>query len=113
MKDVTPEERWAIQLVQAENFALRENFSEAVVRARRVLRDVESALRTEVDGSRRRQLERLRTQAAGRTQAFQAQYDAWNQALLERREATIQSAEAQMSAPLPVPPPAMDRPGSR
>ena len=46
MKDVTPRERWEVWMHQAQRFADRENYIDALGRARMVLREVTEALET-------------------------------------------------------------------
>jgi chromosome segregation ATPase len=97
------EERWAVWMVQAQRFAARQNFTDAVARVKLVRDAVEAALGRAVDSTDRARLERHLARAEEQLQSLESQYDAWRSAIAERRQHTIDQAEEEMSRPLPIP----------
>ncbi|MEO0323438.1 MAG: hypothetical protein AAF447_10810 [Myxococcota bacterium] len=100
MKDITPRERWDVWMVQAQRFAQRENFIDALGRIRHVLQEVDAALPTLGDAEAKR-LARFRDRVARRETKIRADFEAWNGAIAARRQASTADAEAEMSRPLP------------
>ncbi len=104
MTDVRDEQRWGVYLVQAQNFAKRENYVEAVSRAGLVVDEAEAALAGATGEDRERVAEVL-LRARKLQKAYQASLDAWNARIAARRAKVIEGAEAEMARPLPNPPP--------
>lgn len=103
MKDLTARERWDIWMVQAQRFARRENYIDALGRARLVLSEVDASL-LEASGDEKAKLERFRHRVQRRMQSFRKQFDAWNAQIAARRAASIANADAEMARPLPLGP---------
>jgi len=97
------EERWAVWMVQAHRFAKRENFTDAVARAKLVRDAVHQALEGATDPMQREGLERRLARAEEQLASMQAQYHAWRSEIAARRQHTIDQAEEEMARPLPVP----------
>ncbi|MEM1413450.1 MAG: hypothetical protein AAGH15_01050 [Myxococcota bacterium] len=100
MKDVTPRERWDVWMVQAQRFAQRENYIDALGRIRAVLGEVDASLEG-MEGDERVRLERFRARVVRREAKIRAQFDAWNTAIAARRQASIAAADEEMKQPLP------------
>lgn len=103
MKDLTPRERWDIWMVQAQRFARRENYIDALGRARLVLAEVDTAI-AEATEQDKAKLERFRHRVQRRIESFRKQFDAWNAKIAARRAASIANADAEMARPLPIGP---------
>lgn len=105
MKDMSPEQRWTVRMVQARNFAAKEQYVDAVARAGEVRAEIEGALAGETDAARKarlqRQLERVKTQH----EAYKAEFERWRAAIRVRRQERIEHAPEEMERPLPLPPP--------
>jgi hypothetical protein len=102
--DITSdEERWAVWMVQAQRFARRENFTDAVARTRLVRDSVQKALGGATDPKQRERLERHLARAEEQLASTESQYDAWRSEIAARRQHTIDQAEEEMARPLPVP----------
>ncbi len=95
------QERWALWVVQARNFAKRENFSDAVARIRLVQSEVEAALAAVHEPAKRGDLQRQLKKIRRIHEEMRAQYDAWNSEIAKRRQATIDNAAGEMAMPLP------------
>ena len=104
MKDVTDRERWDVWLVQAQRFARRENYIDALGRVRMILSGVDAALTTVADDDDRTKLLRFRHRIEKRTSAIQKQFDEWNAKIAARRALSIANAEAEMERALPLGP---------
>jgi len=102
MKDVTPRERWDTWMVQAQRFARRENYIDALGRVRRVLAEVDATLADEADAETKERLERFRHRVARRQQRIRDQFEAWNAKIAARRQASIAAADDEMKRPLPL-----------
>lgn len=103
MKDLTDRERWDIWMVQAQRFARRENYIDALGRARLVLGEVDAKI-AEVTGDEKAKLERFRHRVQRRIESFRKQFDAWNAKIAARRAANIANSDVEMKAPLPLGP---------
>lgn len=103
MKDLKARERWDIWMVQAQRFARRENYIDALGRARMVLGEVDAVLQ-EASGDEKAKLERFRHRVHRRMESFRKQFDAWNAKIAARRAASIANADAEMARPLPLGP---------
>jgi len=105
MSDIRSQlEDWQVGLTQAQRFAARDNFFEAVGRLKVVLADIDGALTAEgLDPKVRGRVERLRFQVAADLKEASAKFDAWNARIAEIREAQRLGAEEEMKRPLPVP----------
>jgi ElaB/YqjD/DUF883 family membrane-anchored ribosome-binding protein len=88
-------------MVQAQRFAARQNFTDAVARVRLVRDAVEAALGRAANSTDQGRLERHLARAEEQLQSLESQYDAWRSAIAERRQNTIDQAEEEMSRPLP------------
>lgn len=98
MKDVSREERWSIQLVQATRLAQQDAFADAVGHTRVVIEEVSAALEAEAENQR---LSRLKTRAQRQLENLQAQLDesqARAQALVQSRR---DGAEEEMQWEIP------------
>lgn len=95
------EQRWAVWMVQARNFAKRENYTDAVARMRLVHDAVERALETATDPKDQARLERHKLRASEQLEDLQARYDAWHSEIAARRQHTIDSAAEEMARPIP------------
>ena len=100
MKDITPRERWDVWMVQAQRFAQRENFIDALGRIRHVLREVDEALPT-LGATEAKRLERFRARVVRREAKIQGDFESWNEAIAARRQAAIADADSEMTRPLP------------
>ncbi len=105
MTDVSHEQRWGVYLVQAQNFAKRENYIDAVSRAGLVVDEVAEALSHATDAATRERLGEFLVRARKQREAMQAKLDAWNAAIAARRAKVIEGAAEEMARPLPNPPP--------
>ena len=103
MKDLTARERWDIWMVQAQRFARRENYIDALGRARMVLGEVDGALADATDDEKPK-LERFRHRVVRRIESFRKDFQAWNAKIAARRAASIANADAEMARPLPLGP---------
>jgi len=103
MNPTSDEERWAVWMVQAQRFAKRENFSDAVVRTKLVRDAVQEALGGATDAKQRERLERHLARAEEQLASMETRHEAWRSAIAERRQNTIDQAEEEMARPLPVP----------
>ena len=101
MKDVSPRERWDVWMVQAQRFARRENYIDALGRARLVLAEVDTAISQTTDETERTKLTRFRDRVERRMKAFRKQFDEWNAKIAARRADMIADAEEEMKRPLP------------
>lgn len=90
-------------MVQAQRFARRENFIDALGRTRLVLDEVEAALAT-LSGEERDALVRYAARIERREAKIQAEFDTWNAAIAARRLAAIANADEEMAQPLPFAP---------
>lgn len=103
MAELSPQERWDKWMVQAQNFAKRDNFLDALARADMVLLEVNAALKSAAPENRRA-LERYRHRATRRHETFAASFEVWNQRIAARRQAATDGAAAEMAAVLPLGP---------
>jgi len=97
------EERWAVGMVQAERFAARQNFADAVARMKLLRDQVGVALSEAADPKQRERIERYLARAEEQLTSMESQYDAWRSEIAVRRQRTINHAAEEMAAPLPVP----------
>jgi len=97
------EERWAVWMVQAERFAQRQNFADAVARMKLVRDQVRTALSEAADSKQRERIERHLARAQEQLTSLESQYEAWRSEIASRRERTINQAADEMARPLPVP----------
>jgi hypothetical protein len=105
MKDPTREQRWILQMVQAHNFARKDQHADAVARSAAVRDEVSRAVAEASDPAERARFERVlmrvTRQHAQHLEAFQA----WRGAIEARRMEYIRQAPDEMARPLPNPPP--------
>lgn len=101
MTDVSHEQRWGVYLVQAQNFAKRENYLEAVSRAGLVVDEVTEALSRATDSKTRERLGGLLLSARRQRDAHRAKFEVANAAIAARRAKVIESAAADAKLPLP------------
>ena len=97
------EERWAVWMVQARNFARRQNYTDAVARMKLVRDAVRASLQEAGDQKVRERLERHLARAEEQLGELSAQYEAWRSEIAARRQHTIDQAAEEMARPLPVP----------
>ena len=100
MKDMKPRERWDVWMVQAQRFAARENYIDALGRVRLVVREVEEAL-TDARDTERARLQRFLHRVCRREERIRTQFEAWNAKIAARRQAAIADAADEMKRPLP------------
>lgn len=103
MAELSPQERWDKWMVQAQNFAKRDNFLDALARAEMVLTEVNAALEDAAPEDRR-SLERYRHRATRRHETFEASFEVWNKRIAERRAAATANAAEEMARTLPLGP---------
>lgn len=105
MKDVTPRERWEVWMHQAQRFADRENYIDALGRARMVLREVTDVLEAgELDEKQAQRTQRFAARVERRMKGYRKSFEIWNAKIAARRAAAIASAEQEMAQPLPIGP---------
>ena len=104
MKDVTPRERWDVWMHQAQRFADRENYIDALGRARLVLREVNETLAGDLDEKERTRLERFVARVERRMKGYRRSFEQWNAKIAARRAASIAAADEEMKRPLPIGP---------
>ena len=105
MKDVTPRERWDLWMHQAQRFADRENYIDALGRARMVLEEVSTTLAALIEsGIDDERLERFKSRVERRMAQYRKQFDIWNAKIAARRAANTAAAEEEMKRPLPIGP---------
>ena len=97
------EERWAVWMVQARNFAKRQNYTDAVARMKLVRDAVLASIDDVSDPKVRGRLERHLAHAEEQLIALSEQHDAWRSDIAARRQHTIDQAAEEMARPLPVP----------
>ncbi len=97
------EERWAVWMVQAQRFAKRENFTDAVARLKLVQEAVQEALAEATDPKQRERIERHLARADEQLSSMESRLQAWRSEIAARRQHTIDQAEEEMARPLPVP----------
>ena len=97
------EERWAVWLVQARNFAKRQNYTDAVARMKLVRDAVRASLDDASNPGVQQRLERHLARAEEELGVMSAQYEAWRSEIAARRQHTIDQAAEEMARPLPVP----------
>jgi hypothetical protein len=95
------EQEWQVWLVQAGNFARKENYADGVARARLLLDEVKGALASTTDAAARTRYEAWQRRAEGLLAQLEADFQAWNRAIAERRAARIANADAEQKMPLP------------
>jgi len=105
MSDIRSQlEDWQVGLTQAQRFASRENYFEAIGRLQAVIAEIDAALGSEgLDAKARGRLDRLRFQVAAQLEEVSAKHAAWNARIASIREAHRLGAEEEMMRPLPVP----------
>jgi len=105
MKDVTPRERWEVWMHQAQRFADRENYIDALGRARMVLREVTRVLEhEELEEREEQRLQRFASRVERRMKGYRKHFEIWNAKIAARRAAYIAAAEEEMARPLPMGP---------
>ena len=103
MAELTRQERWDKWMVQAQAFAAREHYIDAIARAQLVVDEVEDAVKGAA-GTHKERLERYLRRAVRRQETFQASFDEWNAKIAARRAAATANAAAEMARPLPLGP---------
>lgn len=107
MSDIrSQQEEWAVGMAQAQRFAARENYFEAVGRARSVHTEVVAALessKSSGDAKLSGRLERFLFQVNAELGALEVSQRAWNARLAEIRAKSLAGAAEEMSRPLPNP----------
>lgn len=91
-------------MVQAQKFAEREVYMEAMARADLVLREVDLAIAAAEEPATRTRLERYRHRAERRKAKFREQFEIWNARIAARRSAATLHAADEMARPLPLGP---------
>ncbi|MAQ13189.1 MAG: hypothetical protein CMN30_33040 [Sandaracinus sp.] len=105
MKDVTPRERWDLWMHQAQRFADRENYIDALGRTRLVLQEIQATLEAGDPHSREHQrLEKFASRVEGRMKGYRKSFEIWNAKIAARRAAATANAEQEMAQPLPIGP---------
>ncbi|MEM6956878.1 MAG: hypothetical protein AAF411_22655 [Myxococcota bacterium] len=104
MAELTQRERWDKWMVQAQAFAKRENYIDALARAQMVLDEVSAALKAEADPKEASRLRRYEARAQRRRDTFEESFDVWNAKIAARRAASTANAAEEMAAPLPLGP---------
>lgn len=104
MMDMKPRERWDAWMVQAQRFARRENYIDALGRVRRVLEEVQSAVDAETDAAELERLRRFAHRVEKRHQRIRDQFEAWNEKIRARRQAATDNAANEMACPMPIGP---------
>lgn len=105
MKDVNREQRWIAQMVQAQNFARKDQHLDAVARAATVRDEVARAITAETDPAARARLERLLKRVTRQHDKLEAAFEAWRQDIEAKRQERIRNADEEMRRPLPNPRP--------
>lgn len=95
------EDRWGVWTVQARQFALKENYPDAVARMKLVCRSIEEALQEADDPSDTKRLETRLAAANDLLGELVEQLEAWRSKIAARRQQTIDSAAEEMTRPLP------------
>lgn len=103
MAKLNDQERWDKWMVQAQDFAKREKYLEAIARSGLVINEVSAAVDKASEGRERNRLERVLKRAERRREIFQAAFDEWNSAIARRRALATQNAAEEMARPLPLP----------
>ncbi len=103
MKDLTSRERWDVWMVQAERFARRENYIDALGRLRLILNEVTAALKGASDADRSG-LESFRARVERRHTAVRTKFEVWNAKIAKRRQLYTDQAGEEMQRPLPLGP---------
>lgn len=101
MVDSTQRARWDTWMVQAQNFAKREIYMEAMARAQLVIDEVHAAIESASDDEKAR-LMRYRHRAERRQAKFREQFEVWNAAIAARRALATKNAATEMAEPLPI-----------
>lgn len=101
--DASPRERWDVWMVQAQRFARRENYIDALGRLRLVLSEVDAALESD-EGSERASLERYKARVERRVAQIRSAFEAWNAKIAARRQSWTDAAGDEMKRPLPLGP---------
>ncbi len=104
MADFSSRERWDTWMVQAQKFAEREVYMEAMARADLVLQECDLAIAQAVEPELRTRLERYRYRAERRKAKFREQFEVWNARIAARRSAATLNAATEMARPLPLGP---------
>ena len=105
LRDHRREQTWATWASQAQNFARRDNFVDAVARMRRLCEDVKDALAHAQDAAQRSDLASRLKWAEYELQQLERQEREWREAIAKRRAEQIAGAELDAARPLPSPPP--------
>lgn len=104
MSDIrSQQEEWAVCMAQAQRFAARENFFEAIGRARVVRDQVEATLASASDNRQKGRLERFLFQVKAELASLEEKQAAWNARLKDIRARSLAGAAEEMSRPLPNP----------
>jgi len=96
------EERWGVWMVQARQFANRENYTDAVARMRLVKESIQRSLTGETDPARRARIERHLARAEELLTDLKSQLEGWRSVIAVRRQQTVDDAEEEMARPLPL-----------
>ncbi|NOY91795.1 MAG: hypothetical protein GXP55_11415, partial [Deltaproteobacteria bacterium] len=92
MTDASREESLNRMLAQAQRFAERDNFIDAVARVEHVLHQLEGS----GEG-----LAAMRARAEGELSDYRARHAVWAEGIATRRKATVDGAAEEMARPLP------------
>ena len=105
MKDVTPRERWDLWMHQAQRFADRENYIDALGRSRLVLEEVRATLAVgDPQSLAHQRLEKFASRVDSRMKGYRRAFEEWNAKIAARRAAATANAEHEMAQPLPIGP---------
>lgn len=104
MSDIrTQLEHWQVGMTQAQRFAARDNYFEAVGRLEAIGGEIDTALAAATDAKVRGRLERLRFQVTSQIRELSAKHAAWNARIAAIRDSHLQGAAEEMRRPLPNP----------
>ena len=93
-----------VWLAQAQRFADKDNYVDAVARASACCVEVSRVKKiASVDRDTLLQLEALEQRATALRDTFKAREQSWNEAIRQRRFEAIGDADAEMKRPLPLP----------
>ena len=108
MATIELEQEWDLWLTQARNFAERENYLDAVARTQQLCGSIEVSLQGQTNVKLRGRVEQFLALSQRQLAEYLAQYEQWNNAIAERRQADIDGAAEEMARPMPNPPPSND-----
>jgi len=96
MTDASRQESLNRMLAQAQRFAERDNYIDAVARVEHVLGELEGMGESFAS---------MRARAEGELSDYRARHTIWASAIAAHRKAVVDGAAEEMARPLPLPPP--------